>query len=356
MRRWLLIAGVLGGLAPQTVAQTSEPASPRTAVTDEIQRLQDLLVDQTTELAGIEHDISALAATIAPLEATQQQELAALEAERHRLAPLLAALAQLRATPPVTAYFRGETAIDGVRAQILLAEIVPALEAQTAVFRNRLAELENRREDLEQRRQSLTRLRATAIARSDALLQAIDRRQRLLATVLPNTPSRPSQRAAAQTQSLGEAVRVLSGDEAAQPSAPESGALPAGARLLGPDYLQPVAGEIAFGFGAANAPPAREVGIGFTGSAGAAVSAPAAGQVAFAGAFRGYGDIVIIEHGGEQHSLLIGLARIDVVVGQAVRAGEPVGLLGDALAPALYLELRRGGEAIDPRVGLNNHG
>jgi septal ring factor EnvC (AmiA/AmiB activator) len=196
-------------------------------------------------------------------------------------------------------------------------------------------------------------LRATAIARSDALLEAIDRRQRLLMMALPDTLSRgPSRRAVAQTQSLGEAVRALSADEEAQLSQPESGALPVGVRLLGPGYLRPVAGEIVFGFGAANAPPARELGIGFIGSAGAAVSAPAAGQVAFAGTFRGYGDIVIIEHGGGQHSLLIGLARLDVVVGQAVLAGEPVGLLGDDPAPTLYLELRRAGDAIDPRTGL----
>jgi septal ring factor EnvC (AmiA/AmiB activator) len=328
------------------MAQTSQSAQPLTAAADEIQRLRNLLVDQTTALAGIEHDISELAASIVPLEAMQQQELAAVEAERHRLAPLLAALAQLRATPLVTAYFRGETVLDGVRAQILLAEIVPALEAQTAAFRGRLAELETRRQDLEQRRRSLTRLRATAIARSDALLEAIDRRQRLLMMALPDTLSRgPSRRAVAQTQSLGEAVRALSADEEAQLSQPESGALPVGVRLLGPGYLRPVAGEIVFGFGAANAPPARELGI-------AAVSAPAAGQVAFAGTFRGYGDIVIIEHGGGQHSLLIGLARLDVVVGQAVLAGEPVGLLGDDPAPTLYLELRRAGDAIDPRTGL----
>jgi murein hydrolase activator len=72
------------------------------------------------------------------------------------------------------------------------------------------------------------------------------------------------------------------------------------------------------------------------------------------GPFRGYGLILIIEHGEGYHSLLSGLGRIDGDVGQWVLAGEPVGAMGPATEgnPRLYLELRRQGHPINPQPWL----
>ena len=74
------------------------------------------------------------------------------------------------------------------------------------------------------------------------------------------------------------------------------------------------------------------------------------GRVVYAGEFRGYGQILIIEHGGRYHTLLAGLQRIDAVAGQWVLAGEPVGVMGGEAGgnPELYLELRRTGQPINP--------
>lgn len=74
------------------------------------------------------------------------------------------------------------------------------------------------------------------------------------------------------------------------------------------------------------------------------------GRVVYAGPFRRYGLILILEHSGRYHSLLAGLGRIDVVLGQWVVAGEPVGLMANPTEgkPALYLELRHNGQPIDP--------
>ncbi|MEK9724201.1 MAG: peptidoglycan DD-metalloendopeptidase family protein, partial [Rhodospirillaceae bacterium] len=82
----------------------------------------------------------------------------------------------------------------------------------------------------------------------------------------------------------------------------------------------------------------------------AQVIAPYEGNVAFAGPFRGYGELLIIEHNGGYHTLLAGMARIDVAVGQWVLVGEPVGTMGreGARTPALYLEIRRKGQPINP--------
>jgi len=82
---------------------------------------------------------------------------------------------------------------------------------------------------------------------------------------------------------------------------------------------------------------------------GGQVVAPYDGRVEFAGPFRGYGQILIIEHGDGYHSLLAGLDRIDGAVGQRLAAGEPVGSMPpDGHGAALYLELRRHGQPINP--------
>jgi septal ring factor EnvC (AmiA/AmiB activator) len=70
----------------------------------------------------------------------------------------------------------------------------------------------------------------------------------------------------------------------------------------------------------------------------------------FAGPFRTYGLILIIEHSEGYHTLLAGLGRIDGTVGQSVVTGEPVGTAGSAETgnPSIYVELRRNGQPIDP--------
>jgi septal ring factor EnvC (AmiA/AmiB activator) len=74
----------------------------------------------------------------------------------------------------------------------------------------------------------------------------------------------------------------------------------------------------------------------------------------FAGPFRDYGLLLILAHGDGYHTLLAGMSRLHGAVGQQVLAGEPVGEMGDAGAgpPMLYVELRRGGEPINPTPWL----
>jgi murein hydrolase activator len=76
------------------------------------------------------------------------------------------------------------------------------------------------------------------------------------------------------------------------------------------------------------------------------------GVVRYAGYFKNYGQIIIVEHQKDYHSLIAGLARIDTVVGQSVAAGEPVGVLAksssDGGKPTLYYELRLNGEPVNP--------
>jgi septal ring factor EnvC (AmiA/AmiB activator) len=90
---------------------------------------------------------------------------------------------------------------------------------------------------------------------------------------------------------------------------------------------------------------------------GAQVIAPYDGQVVFAGPFRGYGLLLIIEHGEGYHTLLAGMARVDCVVGQHLLVGEPVGVMGSQAEgkPHLYVELRHNGQPVNPLPWLSAH-
>ncbi len=79
----------------------------------------------------------------------------------------------------------------------------------------------------------------------------------------------------------------------------------------------------------------------------ALVMAPADGVVKFADSFRGFGKVVIMSHKNGYNTVMTNLGNIDVMLGQEVLAGEPIGRMNPD-KPEMYLEVRRGNKAVDP--------
>ncbi|RZJ96200.1 MAG: metalloendopeptidase, partial [Novosphingobium sp.] len=145
---------------------------------------------------------------------------------------------------------------------------------------------------------------------------------------LPGPIMRPARPEAAQVTSLGDA-----------PSPMATGL---------PGYMLPATGRLVSGFGdTQRGGGARVRGIALATRAGAQIVAPASGRVAFAGPYRGYGNIVIVEHPGGWTSLVTGLARLDVGVGGQLLAGSPLGAAGGDQS-LVTLELRRDGVPVNP--------
>jgi len=121
-------------------------------------------------------------------------------------------------------------------------------------------------------------------------------------------------------------------------------------------FLLPARGSLAQRYGQPTDAGGSAKGVTIQTRTDAQVIAPYGGRIIYGGRFRGYGQLLIIAHGGGYHSLLAGLDRIDVRVGDAVEAGEPVGQMGTprpgpdgGMAPLLlYLELRQRGAPVDP--------
>ena len=114
----------------------------------------------------------------------------------------------------------------------------------------------------------------------------------------------------------------------------------------------PARGAVIVGYGQETTKGVTSKGITIKTRNGAQVISPFDGSVIFSGPFRGYGKIIIIEHGGGYMSLLAGLDEIDCEVGQMLLAGEPVGQMPDDEDAKLYVELRNDGKTIDPTAWM----
>ena len=111
----------------------------------------------------------------------------------------------------------------------------------------------------------------------------------------------------------------------------------------------PISGEVTHGFDKDGLGP-FERGLTFATGVAQPVRAPRGGTIAFAGRFMSFGLLLIVDHGDEYHSLLAGMARLDVGVGDVVVAGQAVGSIfgSDAVPARLYLELRHNGRPVNP--------
>jgi murein hydrolase activator len=132
------------------------------------------------------------------------------------------------------------------------------------------------------------------------------------------------------------------------PTARESGKATSFALAKGRLPL-PAEGSIRGTFGERRGNNDRLKGLEISTIKGALVTAPYEGEVLYTGTFLEYGKMVIIRHSREYHTLVAGLSRIDVSVGQFLLDGEPIGAMGESSNQRnLYLELRKSSQAIDP--------
>lgn len=312
-----------------------------------LQIQEDLVSRSEEKLAGLLSD-----------EATARE---ALEARRAELAQTLASLAQLSRQPPEAMVLAPGSALDMVRASQLMAALVPEIESRAASLRDELDRLAKLRQGVANEQERLGK----AITQLDQERRELEFLQAETAAAAAQTAEErgsareTSTQLAAQAKDLRALVDRLLEQERREaerrakippargttaPDPPEAYAALEGSAAL------PARGRITGRFGQSdeNGVPLR--GIRIEARAGAQVIAPADGKVMFAGPFRGYGQLLIIAHGGGYHSLLAGFGRIDRSVGQWVLAGEPVGLLANSPGekPVLYLELRRKGETVNP--------
>ncbi len=297
----------------------------------------------------------------------QRANLRARLAQRQRpVMQLTAALQRLSRRPAVLSLLRPGSVRDTMYMRALLETMLPDVERRTAALR---AEIARGRSLQQEARRASAALRASEqeLGMRRQALAALETRQRLASREASGVADREAERALAlaeQARDLGGLVRQLDAaglirDSLARlpgplvrPARPEDSqvtavaAQPELASGLG-RYQLPLAGRLVAGFGDLQPGLPRSRGISIAARAGAQAVAPAAGRVAFAGPYRGYGNIVIIEHPGGWTTLVTGLGQLDAQIGQRLVAGSPLGVAGPG-KPLVGLELRRNGEPVNP--------
>ncbi|WP_066559349.1 murein hydrolase activator EnvC family protein [Croceicoccus bisphenolivorans] len=278
-----------------------------------------------------------------------------LAISRKPLSRMMAALQRLARRPTLLLVMRPSSIRDFVRMRAMVAGLQPQIATRTADLRKDLSEARTLADETETARADGERARSDLAERRERLAE-LGAKNRLTASDLVQQASAARREATlrgAQAASIG---KLVADERAGERTLAALAALPAPSLLAGTGKAQtvsgdtpkvPVRGRLLAGFGERDAAGGRSKGMTIVPAPGAAITAPLAGEVAFAGPFRGYGTLVILRHAGDRTSLLAGLAAATVKVGSKVRRGETVGTAPDA-NPAILYELRQGQRAVHP--------
>nr|WP_278254280.1 peptidoglycan DD-metalloendopeptidase family protein [Sphingobium sp. BYY-5] len=342
-----------------------------TAARDEAEQARRRAAAVAARIQQAEADIQAAQARIAILNRMQRIQAARLAARQEPVVRLTAALQMMARRPLALALVQPGSVGDAVHMRAMLGQILPVIQQRTAGLRAELERSRALRASAQQAADALTQAQADR-KQQQAALASLEVRKRVAARDYRADAGLESDRALAlgerardivdlmdrleEAGSLRDRLAALSGP-LLRPARPDQASAPAIEREASaggpPPYRLPVIGQLVTGMGEVNDSGVRSRGLTLVTQPGAQAIAPTAGRIAFAGPYRDYGQILIIDHGQGWTTLITGLHRVTARVGDSVRQGEPVGITG-AEQPNITVELRRNGRPVDivPLVGL----
>ncbi|MEW6766883.1 MAG: peptidoglycan DD-metalloendopeptidase family protein [Pseudomonadota bacterium] len=348
-------------------------------------KLNQQLIDIAARVRDIEAQMADTEGRIRPLDAREQQIRTSLASRREEIAEVLAALQRAGRRAPPALFVRPEDALQSLRTAMLLGAVVPDMRARAVKLSSDLGELIALRKNISEERDRLAADRDRLKDDSTRLAALVQERQKNQAAVEKDFDAE-KQRAitlSRQTEDLqgligkmeqdvksaakAAAAAELQGTPASLNGKPDLGALkdpgrlsPAIAFASAKGLLRlPVNGTRIRNFGGSDGTGGQEKGISIATRPGAQVTTPCDGWVVYAGPFRSYGQLLILNAGGGYHVLIAGMERISVNIGQFVLTGEPVATMGTtsqvasilaaaSSQPILYIEFRKDGTPIDP--------
>ncbi|MFQ5534796.1 MAG: murein hydrolase activator EnvC family protein [Sphingomonadales bacterium] len=331
---------------------------------DEVGDLTTRLIATANRIQTQEDQVGMVEKRLAGLAETEKVKSRELETRTRQLSHSLAALQRLSRQPNLLLVGRPATTVDSLRTADLLTSLVPELQDRAAVLGEALAALERLRADIEVEQGRLVMgLQGLGQERTriDALLE-----QKAASETEVQKAAKAEQRRLEKLTRQAVDLRALIARLEAEETSDRKGEVvalpPSGGQPFSSvrgSLLLPARGRLVQRFKQPDTGGRPSRGIAIETRNGAQVVTPYDGKIVFAGQFRNYGQLLIISHGEGYHTVLVGMSRIDGVVGQWLLTGEPVGLMGGTDAsdppgkkPMLYVELRRNGNPINPMVWL----
>lgn len=360
------------------------------AIGEDRRKLNAALIDGAARLRETEDRIAESEGRLKPLDDSERSLRRSLEGRRATIAEVLAALQRIGRHPPPAIMVRPEDALQSARTAIMLGAVLPEMRVQAEALASDLADLLRIRKEIADEKDQLVRdvaARAEERQRIALLIQGRQKKQTETERVL-EAERQKSLVLARQVDDLKDLIgKVEQGLDSASRAARAAARAAEDksrdsridlAALNDPGRLTPaVAFASARGrlpipvngtrireFGVPDSLGGTEKGISIAARASAQVTAPCDAWVVYAGPFRNYGQVLILNAGGGYHVVLAGMDRISVNVGQFVLTGEPVAVMGSGSQatstqiagniasgpdkPELYVEFRKDGTPIDP--------
>jgi septal ring factor EnvC (AmiA/AmiB activator) len=359
-------------------------------------KLTTALLDLTRSIGVAESKISEAEARLDTLTGSEEAIKRSLASRRGVIAEVLAALQRMGRKPPPALLVAPEDMLVAIRTSMLLGAVLPEMRAETEALAGDLSDLLQLRRAIAGERDTLAEDAAQLRLDRQRLAALVDARQAALSAAEQALGAERDRAAdlAKRAANLKDLIAKMESEVAAAARGAEAArkadearktaleAIPPEARrktaalspFKDPARLAPasafaetkgllplpVAGALQRSFGASDGFGGVEKGMLIATRTKAIVASPCDGWVSFAGRFRTYGQLLIINAGQGYYIIVAGMDRIDVNVGQFILAGEPVAVMGDGSAktaaaiaieaeqPILYVEFRKDGAAIDP--------
>jgi len=357
-----------GGDRNQLLAQIGAESQAEVTALTNLHAVQDQLAVINARVLDLDHQLSSAQATLAPLAAEADRLAGIVQGLDAQVAATQAKLDAVRGAFNASAAQQYRSARTGNAYDVVLASQPDNLVAQ-AKYLQRVSEQRHRlvvqvsalRDDLDRQRRSADQEHAKADAAATVARNARDQVGGLRAQIEP-ARVQAAQQQATETAGIADIAAHLGADEA-ELAALQAASDSISAKLrahptpgqAGRCDARPVPGEVTGGFGPRRDPirggSGFHPGVDMHAVYGEPIFACRAGIVVIAEAQGGYGNAVVIDHGGAMATLYAHQSKLGVSAGQHVNAGDVIGFIGStgySTGPHLHFEVRIGGNPVDP--------
>lgn len=336
---------------------------------EELKTLQDKLVKTAAMMQKAESDLSDAEEKLRILTEELQTKNDTLKLQQQRLSSLLMAELSLSRTPPEAMLMMPQTPMEIMKAAHALNMASASIHLEAQSLSLQLAELGRLKDKVTAHRDELA-----------AIQEGFDKQRRELVgqlserTQLQNKLSKRQKqeeetllKLARRASDLRDLVAGIQSEEAKKEEAEakrnkpspslDSQRLRSFAQAKG-QIRPPVSGQVIQSFGSSAGKNATSKGITLLTRRNAQITSPYDSEVVFTGPFLNYGRMIILRHSDDFHTLLAGLTKIDVRVGQFLLEGEPIGAMGESDNAnsddhKLYIELRKNNQPVNPALWIN---
>ena len=360
-----------------------------TQISLELTRISKDMIASAKQIQSSEEKISRMESELETLRADLKKAEENFVVEDDNLIKTLSALQNLALKPTEALFVQPLTPVEIIRSAMLLREAVPYLQENAARIREDLEKIENQKNLVEKQVARIIRQKKILENEHEQMKALVQRKSKIRNAVEIKSvkAKKKVERLASQANDLRDLLNKLEKQRQeklrrqeeerrrlaelkaaeARRAAEETKKLEEKQRAdlikfkpevineVGENFvkakghlLRPARGPVVTAYGEQMSKGVTSKGIIIKTRSQAQVISPYDGTVIFAGPFRGYGNLIIIEHGQGYLSLLAGLEEVDCELGQMLLAGEPVGQMPESGDTRLYVELRKDNHPINP--------